>query len=126
LSSSLVSLGGAVEDVDGRPQDFVEVGIEARVGHGGDEGVEDIGDGGLDDVILRRDPGVGLVCARTVAIELQGFDHVIGRRGGVIGFELFVGVHGMLLRLDRGRRGLLATKSPWAVRSGSPSLLRGP
>jgi hypothetical protein len=40
----------------------------------------------------------------------------------VIGFEVVMGVHGMLHRLDRDRRGLLATKSPRAIRSGSPSL----
>ncbi len=36
-------LDRAVEGVDGRPEDFVEVEIEAGVGHGGNQGVEDVG-----------------------------------------------------------------------------------
>jgi hypothetical protein len=105
-------LGGPVKGVDGRPQDLVEVEIEAGVGHGGDQRVEDVGDGGLDDLIFGRDPGVGLARCGTVAIKLQTFDHRVGRRGGVIGFEVFMGVHGMLHRLDRDRRGLHGDEKP--------------
>ena len=105
-------LGGAVEGVDGRPQDLVEVEIEAGVGHGGNQGVEDVGDGGLDDLVFGRDPGIGLARCGTVAIERQILDHGVRRRGGVIGFEFIMGVHGMLHRLDRDRRGLHGDEKP--------------
>ena len=62
--------------------------------------------GGLDHVVFGRDPGIGLARCGAVAIKLQTFDHGVGRRGGVIGFEFVMGVHGMLHRLDRDRRGL--------------------
>jgi hypothetical protein len=48
---------GAVERIDGRPEEIVEVGIEARIGHGGDQGVEDVGDGAFDDAVFRQGLG---------------------------------------------------------------------
>jgi hypothetical protein len=45
---ALDPVGGAVEEVDGRPEQVVEVGFEAGVGQGGDQGVEDVGDGAGD------------------------------------------------------------------------------
>jgi hypothetical protein len=41
-------VGGAVENVGGRPEQIVEVGFEARVLQGADQGVEDVGDGARD------------------------------------------------------------------------------
>ncbi len=41
-------VGGAVEQVDGGPEQVFEVGFEARVGQGGDQGVEDVGQRGAD------------------------------------------------------------------------------
>jgi hypothetical protein len=38
-------VGCAMEEIDGRPQEIVEVGFEARVAETDDEGVEDVGDG---------------------------------------------------------------------------------
>ena len=45
---------GAVEEIDGRPEQVVEVGFEAGVGQRRDEGVEDVGDGAGDGVALRE------------------------------------------------------------------------
>ena len=39
---ALNPVGGAVEKVDLGPEQIVEVGFEARVAQGGDQGVEDI------------------------------------------------------------------------------------
>ena len=39
---------GAVEQVDGGPEQVLEVGLEARVGERGDQGVEDVGERGAD------------------------------------------------------------------------------
>ena len=41
-------LVGAVEEIDGRPQEVLEVGFEAGFAQGGDKGVEDVGDGAGD------------------------------------------------------------------------------
>ena len=45
---ALDAVDGAVEQIDGRPEQVFEVGFEAGVGKGGDEGVEDVGDGAGD------------------------------------------------------------------------------
>ena len=89
-------LDSAVEGVDGGPEDLVEVEIEAGVGHGGNQGVEDVGDCALDDVIFGCDPGIGLVFGGAVAVEFEFFDGMAGRGRAVIGFEIVVRVHGML------------------------------
>ena len=49
---ALDPVGGAVEDVDSRPEKIVEVGLEAGVFQGDDQGVEDIGNGAGDLVAL--------------------------------------------------------------------------
>ena len=71
-------IDGAVEHIDGRPEEIVEVGIEAGVGHGGDEGIEDVGDGAFDDAVLRRRAGIGFVLRRTVAVELKLLCDLVG------------------------------------------------
>ncbi len=99
-------LDGAVERIDGGPEEIVEVGIEARIGHGGDQGVEDVGDGAFDDAVFRHGPGIGFVFGGPVAVELKLLRNLVGRRCGVFGFVVVVLAHGMLRRLDRDRRGL--------------------
>ena len=47
------ALVGAVEEIDGRPEQILEVGFEAGVAQARDEGVEDVGDGGGDGIGLR-------------------------------------------------------------------------
>ena len=45
--------GGAVEEIDGRPKQVFEVGFEAGVRQGDDEGVEDVGRGAGDGIAIR-------------------------------------------------------------------------
>ena len=53
LSSSSRSMRvGAMEEIDGRPQEILEVGFEAGFAQARDERVEDVGDGGSDDAGL--------------------------------------------------------------------------
>ena len=52
-------VGGAVEQVDGRPEQVLEVGLEARVGEGRDQGVEDVGERGADRCGLGQRSGSG-------------------------------------------------------------------
>ena len=47
---ALDPVDGAVEEIDGRPEQVFEVGFEAGVAQGDDEGVEDVGDGAGDDL----------------------------------------------------------------------------
>jgi hypothetical protein len=43
---------GAMEEIDGRPQEILEVGFEVGFAQARDERVEDVGDGGSDDAGL--------------------------------------------------------------------------
>jgi hypothetical protein len=53
LSSSSRSMRvGAMEEIDGRPQEILEVGFEVGFAQARDERVEDVGDGGSDDAGL--------------------------------------------------------------------------
>ena len=72
-------VGGAVEEIDGRPEQVFEVGFEARVAQRRDEGVEDVGDGAGDGVGFGQRSRIGLVLEGTVAIELKFGEDVIGR-----------------------------------------------
>jgi hypothetical protein len=56
---ALDPVDGAVEQVDGRPQQIVEVGLEARVAQRRDQGIEDVDDGAGDDVAFGKRPGSG-------------------------------------------------------------------
>ena len=68
-----------MEDIDGRPEEIVEVGFEARVLQGHDQGVEDVGDRARDLVAVRQKPLIGFVGERPVAVELQFVEDVVGR-----------------------------------------------
>ena len=76
---ALDAIYGAVEEVDGRPEQVVEVGFEARVAEGCDQGVEDVGDGAGDGIAFGKRPRIGLVLEGTIAIELEFVEDVIGR-----------------------------------------------
>ncbi len=80
VERALHAVDGAVEEVDGRPQQVVEVGFEARVTQRRDQRVEDVGDGAADGIGLGQRPRVGLVLEGTVAVELELGEDVIGRR----------------------------------------------
>ncbi len=76
---ALDPVDGAVEEVDGRPEQVVEVGFEAGVAEGRDQGVEDVGDGAGDDVALRERSRIGFVLEGAVAVELEFGEDVVGR-----------------------------------------------
>ena len=61
----------AMEAVDRRPEQLLEVGIETGVGKGSGQGVEDVVDGAVDGFVFGQRPHVGLAGARVVAVELQ-------------------------------------------------------
>jgi hypothetical protein len=75
---ALDPVGGPVEDVDRRPEEIVEVGLEAGVLQGEDQGVEDVGDGAGDMVALRKRSGIGLIREGTVAVKLEFAEDVVG------------------------------------------------
>lgn len=60
-----------MKDVDRRPEQIVEVGLQPGVLKGRGQGVEDVGDGAADVALLRQGPRVGLVLERAVAEELK-------------------------------------------------------
>jgi hypothetical protein len=70
---------GAVEEIDGRPEEIFEVGFETSVAHGGDKGVEDVGDRARDVPGFRKRSRVGLVLEGAIAIELEFVEEAPGR-----------------------------------------------
>jgi hypothetical protein len=77
---ALHAVGGAVEQIDRRPQEVGEVGFETRVRQRRNQRVEDVGDRAGDDVGFGQRPRVWLVLEWTVAIELQLGEEEVGRR----------------------------------------------
>src|SRR3546814_5215306 len=63
--------GGAVEKIDGRPEQIVEVGLEARVLQGVDQGVEDVSDGAGDGVPFGQRPRVEFVLEGAEAVRSE-------------------------------------------------------
>ena len=76
-------VGGAVEEVDGGPEDLAEVGLKAGVAQSRDKGVEDICDGTGDSVAFGQRARVWLIVKRTVAVELEFGQGMIGLGGAV-------------------------------------------
>ena len=70
---------GAVEEVDGRPEQVLEVRFEARVVQGRDQSVENVCDGAGHGVAFGKRSRIGLVLEGAVAIELEFVEDVIGR-----------------------------------------------
>ena len=85
VEAAVDAVGGAVEEVDERPEQVVEVGFEPGVAEHAGEGVEDVGEAGPDHLVVGQRPRIGLVLMRTVAVQLQFEDDAVGRRGGVVG-----------------------------------------
>src|SRR5690606_13230097 len=65
------AVGGAMEDVRGRPEQVFEIGLEAGVAEGGDESVEDVGDGPGDEVAFGKRARVGFVLEGAETVELK-------------------------------------------------------
>src|SRR5258708_23745350 len=78
------ALVGAVEEIDGRPQEVLEVGFEAGFAQARDKGIEDVSDGGRDDKGFRQRSRVGFVLERAIAVKLEFGEDVIGRGCGVL------------------------------------------
>jgi hypothetical protein len=68
-----------MEQVDGRPQQVVEVGFKASVAQGRNQGIEDVGDSAADEAGLRQRARIGLVLEGTPAVELELGEDVYGR-----------------------------------------------
>jgi hypothetical protein len=103
-------LASAVEEVDGRPQEIVEVGFQAGVFEARNQGVEDVGDGASDAVAFGEWPGIRFVLKGSVAVELKLPQNVFGGGRFVVRFKVVVLVHRMLHRLDRALAAFMAKK----------------
>jgi hypothetical protein len=85
----------AAKEIDGRPEQILEVGFEAGFAQACDECVEDVGDGRGDDTGFGQRSRVGFVLERAVTVKLEFGKDVIGWGCGV--WLLVVG----LVALDR-------------------------
>ena len=115
---------GAVEEVDGRPEQILEVGFEAGIAQGRDEGVEDVGDGASDGAGFGQRPRVGLVLEGAIAVKLQFVQDVVGRGCGVrrlVAGVVVIDRHGDFLSSDRPR----PSRPSWRRKAaGGPDLHR--
>jgi hypothetical protein len=73
------AIDGTVEEVDGRPEQILEVRFETRIVQGRDQGVEDVCDGAGHGVAFGKRSRIGFVLEGTVAVELKLVEDVIGR-----------------------------------------------
>ena len=114
-------LAGAVKEIDGRPQEIVEVGFEARVFHAGNQCIEDVRDGTCNTVAFGQWSGIGFILEGSVAVELKLLQNVVGRGRGVVRFKVVMVVHRMLHRLDRALAAFMAMKPTDALALHSES-----
>src|SRR5258705_12253528 len=82
-----------MEEIDGRPEQVLQVRLEPGVVQGGDEGVEDIGHGASDHLTFGHRSGIGLVVEGTIAKELQFAEEVLGRRYAVRWLDVVMVAH---------------------------------
>ena len=119
------ALVGAVEEIDGRPQEVLEVRFEAGFAQARDEGVEDVGDGGSDDTGFGQRSRVGFVLEGAIAVKLEFGEDVIGRGCGVRQLVVCLVVldrHGGFPWSDRPR----SSRPSWRRKAaGGPDLHRG-
>jgi hypothetical protein len=54
VERALHPVGGAVEQVDGGPEQVVEIGFEAGVTQGRNQGIEDVGDGAANEMLFGK------------------------------------------------------------------------
>ena len=112
-------VGGAVEQVNLGPQQVFEVGLQAGVGEGGDQGIEDVGDRGADSALFGQRPGVGFVLEGAVSVELEFGQDRGGRGFGMV--RLAVGERAIGHRggspADRAHRGLRRRRRAGAARA---------
>ncbi|KUM25822.1 hypothetical protein AU467_24205 [Mesorhizobium loti] len=102
-------IGCAMEEVYRAPKQFLEVGLEARVGQRHYQGIENVGDAGCNYVTLRKRSRIWFVFERTVTVELQFLEDVISWGRCVLRSEVgvvLVAHGGFLRRIGRAHRGL--------------------
>jgi hypothetical protein len=75
---ALDALGGAMEEIDCRPQQVLEVGFEASFAQGGDKGIEDVGDGASYDARFGEWSRVRFVLEGAITMKLELGEQVIG------------------------------------------------
>src|SRR5882672_8699668 len=68
---ALDAAGGAMEQVDGRPQQVVQIWFEASITQGCDQGIEDVSDGATNDASFGQRARIGLVLEGTPAVQLE-------------------------------------------------------
>jgi len=119
------ALVGAVEEIDGRPQQVLEVWFEACFAQAHDECVEDVGHGGSDDTGFGQRSRVGFVLEGAIAVKLECGKDVISWGRGV--WLLVVGLvaldrHGGFPWSDWSR----SSRPSWRRKAaGGPDLHRG-
>jgi hypothetical protein len=79
VEPALDPAGGTMEEVDGRPEQLAEIGLEASVAQGDDKGVEDVGAGAGDGLGFGQRSRVGFVLEGAIAVELEFGEDVIDR-----------------------------------------------
>jgi hypothetical protein len=77
---ALHAINGAVEEVDRRPQQVVEILLEACLTQRRDQRVEDVGDSASDYIGFGQWPLVGLALEGTVTVKFELGEDMIGRR----------------------------------------------
>ena len=92
-----------MEQVDHRPEHIGQVGLEARIGQHGDDGVEAVVQEPLGGLRLGQGPRIRLILEGAIAVQLQGLEKMRRRRGGFrvgqVGIE--EGEGGLIERHDR-------------------------
>ena len=92
-----------VEQVDHRPEHIGQVGLEARIGQHGDDGVEAVVQEPSGVLRLGQGPWIRLILEGAVPVQLQGLEKMRRRRGGFrvgqVGTE--EGEGGLIERHDR-------------------------
>lgn len=69
-----------MEEVYRRSEQVLEIGFNAGVGQCRDKGVEDIGEGASDRVLVGQGARIRFVLMRMIAMDLQFVDDAIGDR----------------------------------------------
>jgi hypothetical protein len=119
------ALVGAVEGIEGRPQEIIEVGFEAGFAQARDEGIEDVRNGGSNHTGLGQWSRVGFVMEGTIAVKLEFGENVIGRGCGtrrLVDCLVVLDRHGGFPSSDLSR----SSRPSWRRKAaGGPDLHRG-
>jgi hypothetical protein len=78
IEFALDATHGKVEEIDGRPEQAFEIGLNPRVRERCDKGIEDIRDGAGDAITFGQWPHVGFVCAGMITVQLKLGQNMVG------------------------------------------------